>query len=557
MKDGVHFELKSRIVAYEERACAREDWYIETQNYPIVSVSSVVNSTTGEEYVVESMQKNEIVISGSVAPAKADVENELCSVFDKRTIQLQNTFISSITDAYYLDGETQVSLKVQILNRFEGTLIVVPEVGSVFNPDIPVYVSYSYSSDNITVSYEHHRNVIDWTIAGDQYIPANQLYFVGYRFGSRYNALLEKFGYLLDITDPDEIAQAIKELDKREVYRKLLKEIGAAYLRGPTLASVKRIVRAISGVDPIIQEGYNSSFTLGQDYLYPTVEEIGTLSYASGKFGKGVLISRENTVGIIAPGLRLGAPGSIALDKGTLQTWILPRWRQDTYDHYIFDLGSAEESLTNRMSLYKGFDGYLYFDVRGYDGTLVRIRHDISGLEEDGYGDPTGYAWVDNDSHLISAQWEQRADSFGTIYTHLSLFIDREDAAGELATPVATAVGATHIDSIAKFCTIGCDINIENQVDSILDDFRIVGLMRNVAKIYNDFALEDPFLPHDIDANGRERGSANTYMLFHFDENLNNEALTPLLPGSTYEYADGQFNQGIVLSDSALVIDVG
>ncbi len=556
LQEGTHFELISLTEVSSESVCFVEPFMFITDHHPIQNIISVLNQTTGEKYVVESISDDKVIVSGRVIPATDSVTDEEHFISGNRTIILDNAPVIEITDAHYIENSVSIGLQFKIINKLNGVVSILTDFGESFNPETKIYVSYSYMSDVVLVDYEHGRNAISWSISGDQYLQEEDVYYVTYKYGARRQQLYQNFGYLLGLSRLSELSAEAPNSWTRKTYRAAIGAAGEAAINGATLDSMKKIVHVFTDVDPIIKEGFKTHWTLGETFLYSLAKQIGTLEYAAGKFSSGVLISRDNVINNIYPSIRYGAAGNIKLTKGTLQVWILPRWRIDTYNHYIFDMQGDLDNTKNRMRLYKAFDGYLYFELYGYDSQLIQVKFDVSGIERDAYDQPVNSVWLENDPHFITIDWEQLLDGYEEIYTVIQMTIDDFNKSGNAVLPVATAFGSTYISRVPSVFSIGSDANAMNQADAVLDELRITGSVRTAEQKYSDYMLGEPFSSYELNLGGETKGSFETYILCHFENTIESAQFIPIFPGSEYEYVDGRFNKAVVLSKSALVIDI-
>ena len=184
-----------------------------------------------------------------------------------------------------------------------------------------IFIDYTYLRDEILVSYEYGDNVLDWSIS-DSLLPGDT-YYSSYRYGALRNALRDNFGVLTSI---DELATAPLSLD-RELYRAALSGSLQSFLKGPTIPSIKALVKAFTAIDPTIEESVFFEWILGRDYLnlLPMVAE-GTPgvsedpTFAPGKFGYGLLLDRPGQTAT------LPATSNMRFAEGTWECQLTPLW---------------------------------------------------------------------------------------------------------------------------------------------------------------------------------------------------------------------------------------
>ena len=177
------------------------------------------------------------------------------------------------------------------------------------------YVDYSYLADEILVSYEWGDNVIDFRQSTA--IDEGTEYFVTYRVGALRNALLQNFGTLVDLP----IMQSFDTSLPRESYRDALQGALQSFPQGPTLPSMKNLIKSITKIEPEIIESIFDIWSLGISSLYQNdINYTGDPQIVVSKFDHGLFLD--------SPGQTVTFPASsnIRLEEGTMEMFIIPSW---------------------------------------------------------------------------------------------------------------------------------------------------------------------------------------------------------------------------------------
>jgi hypothetical protein len=177
------------------------------------------------------------------------------------------------------------------------------------------FIDYSYLADEILISYEYGDNVLDFrqSLA----LNAGDTYFVSYKAGALRDALLKNFGTLIDIP-------LLNNLDislDRERYRDALVAAMQSFTQGPTVTSMKNIVRTIVHTPPEIIESAFQNWTLGNSLLVPeSIATTGNFNLTPAKYDNGVIVD--------TPGQTITFPvvSNLRLEQGTFESWIIPEW---------------------------------------------------------------------------------------------------------------------------------------------------------------------------------------------------------------------------------------
>jgi len=193
----------------------------------------------------------------------------------------------------------------------------IPTVGTKLAIDYRygrIYFDYTYSYDDVFLSYEYGDNQIDWAIGSA--ISEGEEYFVSYKYGALREALRRNFGILTKIPFFQKFGLNID----RELYRSALQGAMQAFTNGPIKSSFNTLIESFTDIEPEITESAFGSWILGRDYLQPEEVEIsGPINFLSSKFKEGLDVKGDTTV-------TTPAISNISLEEGTISSWVTPHW---------------------------------------------------------------------------------------------------------------------------------------------------------------------------------------------------------------------------------------
>lgn len=201
-------------------------------------------------------------------------------------------------------------------------------------------VDYEYLNDELLISYEYGDNVIDWSISNS--VLKDEKYYVSYRYGALREPLVNNFGTLTGLSELSVLPQ---DFD-RETYRHALMGALQSFPNGPTIPSIKNLVKSMTEIEPEIKESAFFEWILGRDFLYPEKAEVLNPTneniFYQGKFNNGLYFSKDGQ-SLIIP-----ANSNIRFNEGTFETFIISSWNGIENDaNLFFDLS---------------IDGYEYVD---------------------------------------------------------------------------------------------------------------------------------------------------------------------------------------------------
>ena len=177
------------------------------------------------------------------------------------------------------------------------------------------YIDYQYLADELIAYYEYGDNVIDFRESTT--VNEGQEYFVTYKVGSLRDSLYNNFGTLVDIP----IITSFDTSYNRENYRDALQGALQSFLLGPTVPSIKNIVKSITKINPEIIETAFQVWSLGISSLYENkIKTEGELTLQPVKYDNGVLIEKNNE-SIIIP-----LSSNLRIEDGNLNFWFIPNW---------------------------------------------------------------------------------------------------------------------------------------------------------------------------------------------------------------------------------------
>ena len=247
------------------------------------------------------------------------------------------------------------------------------------------FIDYTYLADEIIVSYEYGDNVIDFSQSNT--VQAGTAYYVTYRAGALRDALVQNFGYLVNLPE-------LATLDvtfPRERYRDALTAALSSFLQGPTVAAIKNIGQIISHVEPQVIESAFQTWSLGQGILYPeSVETTGSFQLLPAHFGNGTLVNQSDQT------ITMPVNSNLRFEEGTFEQWILPQWDgldndatltfsilRDGYiiDSYRVFVGGAEyhPTITNGVFSLTNISNVMGLPNTNKDGVFIWYAPDSSG----------------------------------------------------------------------------------------------------------------------------------------------------------------------------------
>lgn len=229
----------------------------------------------------------------------------------------------------------------------------------------------------------------DLWVGIDARVKAGETYYVSYKYGARWSALINNFGKLINLY-PTGMT--------KELYRKTLIGLFQAYVKGPTYDGVKTLIETFTNYSPLINETYKEYWLLGRDVLNPQLPEFnGKLRYKPVITKNGIVMTESAT-------LRYPTHPYLSTKEGTLEFWIVPMWNgSDGRVHYFFDI-SQEGLNKNRISFYKGSDNNLHFVI--FD--KVGHKHEASCSVS---------TWEVNSRYFVTLTWRLGSGSdFMNIY---------------------------------------------------------------------------------------------------------------------------------------------
>lgn len=369
-------------------------------NTPVESVE-IITRVSNQEVVVFPAFSNtgtrrvwQVLDLTEDADKTITLDNDIVSVKAiYSTTDLVTLPAASLTN--YYDGET---------DSFSGNIITLDddndlEIGDAVIVDYDygnVFIDYRYLKDEIVVSYEYGNNSIDWSIS-DALFTGDE-YYVTYKYGALRDALLLNFGSLTQIPKLTTFSPNLN----RETYRSVVGGTLQSFIKGPTVASIEKLVESFTGVTPNITETIFDNWILGRDKLHPGKPVYESQLFDLGKFDNGALLSDGN--------IQVPALSNLRLEEGTLETWIRPQWKGLDNDATItFDLA---------------IDGYIdvdevYIGSSGSNPSAVPFDLSVSDTSPSPSGQPTNiyddigyFIWYDEANDIWNIRW--RAHSSDT-----------------------------------------------------------------------------------------------------------------------------------------------
>ena len=308
---------------------------------------------------------------------------------------LQTNDIDSLTNLFDPSVDTIDGKKI----TFNGSGMNSIAAGTALAIDYSygsLFLSYDYWKDVLRLSYEYGDNSINWAISDS--LEAEEQYFVSYKYGALREKLLQNFGALTQI---DELTSFPLDFD-RELYRSFLIGTLQGFVKGPTVESIKTLVRSVTDIDPTITELTFNEWTVSRDnlHLQPGILT-GAETYASGRFESGLVISDDVT-------LKFPGESYISFKEGSFESSLKPNWNGIDNDATLtFDIN---DSLNN---IYIGASGFnpeeIPFSINRNDDT----PYSPVGIPVNYPLNAGHYIWYDQTSNLWN--FESTTDGYGEI----------------------------------------------------------------------------------------------------------------------------------------------
>lgn len=233
-------------------------------------------------------------------------------------IQGSDAYVDSVNNRIYLPSGsnlagTMVEAKYKVKLRDGSAVLADYITGDIF-------IDYTYTSDELLISYEYGDNVLDWSISDS--LEEGDTYYVTYRYGALRDALRDNFGAL---TSLPELAVIPDNLD-RETYRNAISGSLQSFLKGPIIPAIKSLVSAFTQIEPNITESVFQEWILGRDHLKLSPMSLTSLSsddmptYLPGKFGNGLYLSKSGQKAM------LPASSNMKFSEGTWEAFVTPTW---------------------------------------------------------------------------------------------------------------------------------------------------------------------------------------------------------------------------------------
>lgn len=277
----------------------------------------VVQKTGSREYVVAD-RINSLVTAGLVELVSALSVTLLGGSFNYYA-QGNDGYVDAVNNRIVLPSSSnivgrKVEARYKAKLRDSAAVLVDYITGDVF-------VDYTYSKDEILVSYEYGDNLLDWSISST--LNEGDTYYATYRYGALRDSLRDNFGVL---TSLPELSTIPDDLD-RETYRHAVSGSLQTFLKGPTIPSIETLVESFTQIKPNITESVFQEWVLGRDYLHLLPMILSALTqneipeYYSGKFGNGLLL---NSPGQTA---ELPATSNMKFNEGTWEAFVISNWK--------------------------------------------------------------------------------------------------------------------------------------------------------------------------------------------------------------------------------------
>lgn len=294
-------------------------------------------------------------------------------------------YVEASTNRIYLPSTTSLSVgqsvnaKYRVLLRNSAAVLVDYTTGDLFT-------DYTYSQDEILITYEYGDNVLDWSISSS--LNEGDTYYVSYKYGALRNALRDNFGVL---TGLEELSNIPDDLD-RETYRSAVSGSLQTFTKGPIIPALKQLVESFTQITPNITESVFEEWVLGRDYLdLQEIKTQGSPTYSEGKFGKGLLLNSNNQTAI------LPAISNIRFEEGTWEAFITPEWNGIENDATLtFDLQLDGRDI-NLSQIYIGAEANnpssIPFALNSNSSEVLGRPYNLHGQGVSGY-----FIWFDADN---------------------------------------------------------------------------------------------------------------------------------------------------------------
>jgi hypothetical protein len=278
------------------------------------------------------------------------------------------------------------------------------------------YVDYTYLADEILVSYEYGDNVLDFRESNA--LDQGDEYFVSYKVGALRDSLLRNFGSLVDIP----ILNTFDTSLPRENYRDALQGALQSFTKGPTIPSMKSLVKNISHIEPEIIEAAFQVWSLGISHLFPNeICYTGDIQLLSAKYDAGALITNPDET------ITFPVSSNLKIEDGTLEMWVVPEWdgldNDATLTFQIFKDGyilEASKVFIGASSFNPTYDMDSKFTVSRFDDpTTIGLPSKV--FTDTGvfiYYDDEAKVWnvLARDSLAITTKYTGTITSSGEVY---------------------------------------------------------------------------------------------------------------------------------------------
>lgn len=248
-----------------------------------------------------------------------------------------------------------------------------------------LFINYQYLADEVLVSYEYGNNSLNWSI--NNTLAPGQQYYITYKYGALRDLLTTNFGALTQIKQLETFSPSID----RETYRSVLGGTLQSFITGPTIPSIKTLVKSFTNIDPEIVEN-NVGWVLGQSNLnLDSIKSSASETYDFGKFNQGLRFSSGQSV-------EVSALSHIKINEGTLETWIKPSWNGVENDS-VLTFNLLVDGYARVENVFIGFSG----ENPGSIPFTLQVNSDnIFALSQPAeFGNKTGiFIWFDNDKKV-------------------------------------------------------------------------------------------------------------------------------------------------------------
>lgn len=281
-----------------------------------------------------------------------------------------------------------------------------------------LYIDYENIADEVLISYEYGDNQIYFP-PGSQVSTGNE-YFVTYQVGALREALLKNFGSIISISDLNNLDVDLN----RENYRDALIGAWQTISKGPTLDSIKTMIKSISHLEPEIIEGAFLEWILGSTHLTPNKIVQNNILPSPGKFGSGVLIKDDGYVYV-------NANSYFKISEGTLETWIIPEFKGLDNDAELTFYLKKDNSVISSNNIFIGYSSFNP-EINDENKFILKKEELTSGIPNKIYTETGVFIYFDIDSNswkVLARESDQVSSAFyGEIETsgefYNSKFID-------------------------------------------------------------------------------------------------------------------------------------